>query len=142
VLPPGTVGLNWLLASLDANVKYRGFSFLGEYYFRSLSDFSGTPVSPLFDHGFLLQAGYFLWPEKLELLARWSRVVGNSGTLGEDWQSADEVAGGVAWYIRGHDLKLVFDVTHLNGAPIFSPTLNIFPRDDGWLFRTQFQFMF
>ncbi len=96
----------------------------------------------MFDHGFLLQAGYFIVREKLELAARWSRVVGNSGTLGGPDRSADEIAGGMTWYIRNQNLKLVTDVTHLNGAPVSSSATNIRPRDEGWLFRTQFQVMF
>jgi hypothetical protein len=142
VLPVGTNEFSMLLYSADLNFKYHGFSLLSEYYARWLTDFAGTPVQDLFDHGFLLQAGYFLIPEKLELLARWSRVVGDSGTLGGARQSADEVAGGIGWYFRGQSLKLVTDVTHLNGAPVNSPSTNIRPGDDGWLVRTQFQFLF
>jgi hypothetical protein len=37
---------------------------------------------------------------------------------------------------------MTFDVTHVNGAPISSSTLNMLPGDDGWLFRTQFQWRF
>jgi len=55
--------------------------------------------------------------------------------------SADEVAAGMSWYIRGHNLKLTFDVTKLNGAPPRDPALNIRPGDDGLLFRSQSQFM-
>jgi hypothetical protein len=50
--------------------------------------------------------------------------------------------GGIAWYIRGHHLKLVFDATHLNGAPLSVGALNIRLGDEGWLYRTQLQFMF
>jgi len=95
-----------------------------------------------FDHGFWLQAGYFLVPHKLELTGRWSRVVGNSGTLGAARQSADELAGGLAWYINRQHVKLTADLTHLDGAPINSAALDITPGDIGWLFRTQIQFSF
>lgn len=142
ILPAAVSEYDAILYSVDANFKYRGLSLLSEYYFRSITGFSGATVPDLFDQGFLLQGGYFLLPEKLELLARWSRVVGNSGTLGGLDQSADEVAGGLGWYIRGHNLKLVFDATHLNGAPVNSTAANIRPRDAGWLFRTQFQIVF
>ena len=57
-------------------------------------------------------------------------------------QSSDEVAAGIAWYIKGHNAKLVFDVTHLNGAPLSSARLDILPGDAGWLLRTQFQLAF
>ena len=140
---PGTVNMfDVQLYSIDANFKYRGVSLLSEYYFRNLSRFDGAPIPDLFDHGFMLQAGSFVIREKLELLARWSRVVGDSSTLGTPNTSADEVAGGIAWYIKGHNLKMVFDVTHLNGATVNSTAENIRPRDVGWLFRTQFQLMF
>ena len=81
-------------------------------------------------------------PEKLQLLTRWSRVVGDSGTLGVTDQSTDEVAGGLAWYFRDNHAKLVADVTHLDGAPINSSALDVTPGDRGWLYRTQIQFSF
>ena len=86
--------------------------------------------------------GYFLIPEKLQFVTRWSRVVGNSGTLGVETQSAEEVAAAVVWYFRGQNAKIVFDATNLDGAPISSAALDIFPGDRGWLYRTQIQFAF
>ncbi len=142
LLPKGVNQFNVQLYAVDANFKYCGFSLLSEYYIRVLNQFDGPPVNTLFDHGFMLQAGYFIVPQKVELLSRWSRVVGNSGTLGLHDRSSDEVAGGIAWYIRGHNVKFVTDLTHLNGATINSTNTNIRPGDQGWLLRTQFQFMF
>ena len=127
---------------VDASCKYRGWSVTSEYYFRYVDGFQGGSVPALFDHGFWLQAGKFLVPRKLELLSRWSRVVGSSGTLGRENQSADEIAGGFAWYFRDQQAKLTCDVTHVNGAPISSSALDMFPGDIGWLFRTQIQFAF
>jgi hypothetical protein len=95
-----------------------------------------------FDHGFWLQMGYFVIPEKLQFLLRWSRVAGNSGTLGDQNQSAEELAGGLVWYLNGQHAKIVLDATHLDGAPISSSALDIFPGDLGWLYRTQIQFAF
>ena len=132
-----------LLAAVDANLKYRGLSVLTEYYFRSLTDFAGGPaVEDLFDHGFMLQTGMFLIRERLEILGRWSRVVGDSGTLGSTVESFDEVAAGVVLYFRGHSSKLTFDVTHLNGAPVRDLALNVLPGDDGMMYRTQLQIRF
>jgi hypothetical protein len=142
MLPAGVTAYDIGLFTIDSHLKYRGVSVIAEYYFRNLSRFSGAPVADLFDHGFLLHTGYFVVPKHLELLARWSRVVGNSGTLGAATESADEVAAGIVWYIRGHNLKLTFDATHLNGAPVSSRPMNILPGDAGWLFRSQFQLKF
>ena len=104
--------------------------------------FKGATLPNLFDHGFWFQLGYFVVPDKLQLLTRWSRVDGNSGTLGAAHQSTDEVAGGLAWYFRGNHAKFVADVTHLDGAPINSSAFDITPGDRGWLYRTQIQFSF
>ena len=142
ILPPGANAYSNTMFAIDGNYKCNGWSMLGEYYFRTIGDVSGASVTALFDHGFLLQSGCFLIPEKLEIIARYSRISGDSGTLGATVESADEVAGGLAWYIRGQDLKLIFDATHLNGSPLRDTSLNILPGDDGMLYRTQFQFRF
>lgn len=130
------------LYALDASFKLHGWSGTLEYYFRSIHGFQGANVPDLSDHGFWLQLGKFIVPEKLQLITRWSRVVGNSGTLGVNNQSAEEIAGGFVWYFRDQHAKIVFDATHLDGAPISSSALDIAPGDLGWLFRTQIQFAF
>jgi hypothetical protein len=128
--------------AVDASLKYRGMSLTNEYYFRSISGFNIASVPDLFDHGFWIQTGYFVLPCKLELVARWSCVMGDSGTLGIAQASADEKAVGAVWYFRGQHAKFTFDAVNLNGAPINSPALNIFPGDSGWQFRNQLQFSF
>ena len=127
---------------MSAYFRVQGWSLSTEYYFRNLSDFSGAAVPDLFDHGFLLQGGCFIIPKKVELMARWSRIVGDSGSLGAGDQSADEIAGGIAWYLKGRNLKLLFDVTQVNGAPVRDSAVGLLPGDDGLLYRTQLQFLF
>ncbi len=130
------------LFAIDASAKYRGWSFTYEYYFRTTNDFQGADLPDLFDHGFWLQIGKFVIPEKLELLSRWSRVDGNSGTLGMANQSAEEIAGGLVWYFREQNAKFTLDATFLDGAPISADSLDIRPGDSGLLYRTQIQFAF
>jgi hypothetical protein len=141
-LPSDVTAYDVAFYTVDAHWKYRGLSIISEYYWRCITNFRGGDVPGLSDHGFNLQFGRFVVPERLELLARWSRIVGNSGTLGATQQSTDEVGIGVAWYLRGHNAKLVFDASRMNGMPLFSPRLDILPGADGWLMRTQFQFAF
>ncbi|TWU58576.1 Phosphate-selective porin O and P [Rubripirellula tenax] len=143
LLLPGGVD-NYSVTSFVANasIKWRGWSSTLEYYWRNIDDFQGATVPTLSDDGFWLQAGKFVIPEKLQLMARWSRVRGTSGMLGVQNESAEEIAAGAAWHFRDQHVKLVVDATHVNGAPISSSALDIFPGDDGWLFRTQFQFGF
>ncbi len=130
------------LFAVDASCKFRGWSTTLEYYFRTINNFEGASVADLYDHGLWLQLGKFIIPDKLQVLARWSRVVGDSGTLAALNQSSDEIAGGLAWYFRDQSAKLVTDLTHLDGAPINSQALDITPGERGWLWRTQIQFAF
>jgi hypothetical protein len=130
------------LYTVDAHGKFRGCSVIAEYYWRCVGNFRGGDISGLSDHGFNLQIGQFVVPEKLELLARWSRIAGNSGTLGLMRQSTDELGLGVAWYLKGHNAKLVLDASRMNGMPVSSPRLDILPGSEGWLMRTQLQFGF
>lgn len=142
LLPVSVVSYTLHNYSLVASGKYRGGSATCEYYFRTIDQFEGGALPGFFDHGFWLQVGQFVIPGKWQWLARWSRVVGNSGSLGNENLSADEVGVGSAWYFRGQNAKLTVDVTQLNGAPINSPALDIAPGADGWLYRTQIQIAF
>jgi hypothetical protein len=142
ILPDGISAYDVWLFTIDTHLKYRGLSIIAEYYWRYISQFSGGNVPSLYDDGFVLQTGYFICPKTLEVLFRWSRIVGNSGTLGLNLQSADEVSTGFVWYIKGHNAKLTFDVSHRDGSPLSSSRLDILPGDEGWLYRTQFQLAF
>ncbi len=142
ILPVAVDSYHVTQFAVDTSLKLHGWSTTFEYYFRNVSGFQGASVPDLYDHGFWCQLGYFIVPNKLQLLARWSRVAGDSGTLGVTQQSTDEIAGGLAWYFHGNHAKLVCDVTRLNGAPINSSALDVTPGDHGWLYRTQIQFSF
>ncbi|TWU04352.1 porin family protein [Stieleria varia] len=142
LLPVAIDSYNVTSFSADVSAKYRGVSATLEYYWRAIDRFRGGNQPAILDHGLWFQMGAFVIPKKLELLGRWSRVQGNSGTLGQQDASAAEVSGGFAWYFRDQHLKLTCDATHLDGAPIQSSTLDIAAGDIGWLYRTQFQFSF
>ncbi len=142
LLPTSVTSYDVALYSLDGSMKFLGVSATCEYYFRNVNGFRGVSLPNLFDHGFWLQTGIFLIPQKLELLSRWSRVQGSSGTLGAFDQSSEEIAGGLVYYFREQQAKLTVDATYLNGASIDSSTLDIAAGDIGWLYRTQLQFSF
>ena len=123
----------WLYA-MDFAWKYAGWSFTSEYFLRWLQDFEGStvPVTEIFDHGFFVDGGYFLVPETIEAIARFSRIT-NDG----NGPSADEYAAGFNWFFKGHNLKLTFDVSVLNGSPAQNSAPGYRAGDDGVLFRTQ-----
>ena len=83
------------LATIDAALKYQGFTVYTEFMYRRLNNFgySGpTPtVGALNDYGGILQGSYFLMPGKLEMFARSSII---NGLYGTPW----EAGGGLNWY--------------------------------------------
>ncbi len=124
------------LWALDAAYKFRGLSLSAEYYFRWLQGIKGDgplPRTTLFDNGFYAQAGYFVIPERVELIARTSQVFGSFG-------NASEYAGGLNWFFRGsHDLKLTVDVSRVIGSPVSNTGTDYQPGQIGVLFRSQLQ---
>ena len=116
-LAPGVElrSVNVNLWTIDLALKYRGFALSGEYFLRWLNDFSYSggklPMQQLFDHGALLQSGYFVIPGRLEGFARSSFVTGHFG-------GGYEVGGGLNWYIRGNrDWRMTFEVLDVNRSP-------------------------
>ncbi|TWU66231.1 porin [Crateriforma conspicua] len=130
------------LFATDVSTKFRGWSTTLEYYFRTIGNFSGSQSEDLFDHGLWLQIGKFVIPHRMELVTRWSHLTGDSGTLGRQNQSAEEIAAAMVWYLRQQHCKWVTDVTYVDGAPIDSAALDLAPGNAGWLFRSQVQFSF
>jgi hypothetical protein len=142
VTPLGVTAYDVWLYTLDAQLKYRGLSLIAEYYCRDVSQFNGAAVPRLLDDGLVLQTGYFVIVEKLEVITRWSRIMGNSGTLGLRDERSDEFGVGFVWYIKVHNIKLTFDASRFTSAPVSSSRLDLLPGDAGWLLRTQFQAAF
>jgi phosphate-selective porin OprO/OprP len=128
--------------TLDAHWKLRGLSMITEYHWRTLSQFSDGSVPNLSDNGLVLQTGYFLIPRRFEVLARWTKVVGNSGTLGASYERTSEIGTGFVWFMRNQDVKLTADISRIDGVPANSPRLSLQPGDEGWLLRTQLQIGF
>jgi len=82
------------MASVDAGIKYHGLSLEGEYYWRSLSDFSGpgvTGIADIDDHGFQLQSSAMVVRNVLQAYLSGSVIRGSYG-------DASEVRAGVNWY--------------------------------------------
>ena len=127
------------LYTVDLALKYRGFSFSTEWYFRWLEGIRGDgplPLGSLMDHGFYVDAGIFLIPKCLELNSRVSQV---DGLFGDAW----EYSGGVNWYISGtHRNKLTLDLTALRQNPASSSSPGLIPGMDGTLVRAQWQVAF
>jgi hypothetical protein len=78
--------VQYQMASLDAGLKYDGYSLEAEYYWRKLSDFVGTgtdAVADIKDDGYQVQASTMLMPRLLQLYAGVSEIRGDFGNASE-----------------------------------------------------------
>jgi hypothetical protein len=124
------------LYGIDAAMKWRGWSMNAEVFLRWIEDIRGNgalPLTELFQHGFYVEGGRFIIPQRLDWNLRYAQVNGQFG-------DRSEYAVGVNWYpLDKPTMKISFDVTALDGSPLQNRTSDILVGDDGVLFRTQFQ---
>jgi hypothetical protein len=107
--------------AIDGGLKKSGFSVNGQYFLRWLGDFEADgplPLASTFDHGFELSSGKFIFPKKLMLYARGSKVFGQ-------FANPYEYGGGFKWYFLPTErLWLTGELMRVKGAPYsgaFSP---------------------
>ncbi len=173
--------------------KYRGFSVTNEWWFRNLNNFhsarnghdqiiyqastaGGGSANALFpsqhgllDYGMQLQAGYFVIPKKMELVARWSWISGQSGDINGNgrfttvtvpgvtgpvrvvdgafrhFHEADEYTVGLNYFFWGESLKWQTDVGFYRGGNPAGGGASLAGFQtglDGYLIRTQFVLFF
>jgi phosphate-selective porin OprO/OprP len=102
----------------DVALHYRGASLLGEVYRRDLSLEAAPTASST---GYMIQAGYFVIPQRLEVagrLASWDpREPVASAHVLQDVEAGEHEAGlAVGYFLNNHNLKLQSDVRRL-GQP-------------------------
>lgn len=136
-LAPGVIVQEFQLSliAIDFAYKYRGLSLSTEIYRQGLSNLQGNgplPVSTLETYGGLVQGGYFIVPQKVELYSRNSFVTGAYG-------SGTEIAGGANWFVlKGKsNLRYTFDTAWLEGSPADQNRTGFVAGQSGLLIRTQ-----
>lgn len=141
-----------------AAAKYRGFSILNEWWFRSMNNFQTTraganniiysvagvntpagaaanylfPSKSLFDYGMNVQAGYFLIPKRLEVAARWSWITGDSGDAFGNGTFRTITVPGVAGTVRVANGAF----THNHESSEYTVGLNYFFKRHLWKWQT------
>lgn len=105
-------------AAIDAGVKYRGFSFQSEYYFRTLDHFVATgplPLTSIYDHGFMAEASYMVVPKTLAAYA-----VG--GSVFDQFERRPWEAGGGLSYYPSHtrSWRMNLHLVHVERSPASS----------------------
>jgi hypothetical protein len=117
------------MTSLDAGMKYRGYSLDAEYYWRWVDDFdvvNGTiPVDDLFDHGFQLQASAMVVPRTLQAYLSGSKIFGE---YGDPW----DAALGFNWFpYRNQNLRANFQLLYLDESPVGYSSVPFIVGGDG-----------
>jgi phosphate-selective porin OprO and OprP len=109
VLPGADERTAW---SVDAWLKAGPFDLIGEFLQEHVHPRTVNGVPPGFDafttDGFYVTAAYYLIPKKLQAVVQWQHL--NPGQKGNDGISS--IVGGLNYYIRGDDLKLMVNYFH------------------------------
>ena len=93
------------------------------------------PFNELYTDGFYFDTGYMIFPETLEIAGRISTV---DGLFGDNW----EYAAAMNIFFKGHNNKLTFDVTYLDGSPVSNTGANYRVGDRGVMGRSSWQVAF
>ena len=119
-LAPGVTvqTLTYREIAADAGVKYRGFSFQGEYYWRKLDDFVATgplPLTSIFDKGFMAEAMYMVVPKTLG-------VYSAGGYIFDQFERHPWELGGGASYYPSHtrSWRVNLHLLHVDKSPASS----------------------
>jgi phosphate-selective porin OprO and OprP len=109
VLPSPDERTAW---SVDAWLKIGQFDLIGEFLQEHVEGRTVNGVSPDFadftTDGYYITGAYYVIPKKLQVAARWEHL--NPGQKGNDGISS--ITGGLNYYIRGDDLKLMLNYIH------------------------------
>jgi hypothetical protein len=108
--------VDYKMMSLDAGIKYHGFSLEGEYYRRWLTDFTGTntsSIAPITNDGYQLQSSAMVVRKILQVYLSGSQIFG--GHFGD----ASELRAGGNWYFtKQRGLRVNAEFIQLNNCPV------------------------
>lgn len=109
-VPYPSGGVDYVNASADAVLKWRGWSVTSEVMYRDAGRQSGTeqPLPVRSGLGAYVQSGWML-SARAEVSGRYSHLAPRSGS-DDTFVEVDEAGGGLSYYVRGHDLKVQGDV--------------------------------
>jgi hypothetical protein len=115
---PGIVveRVTYEMMSIDAGIKYKGFSLEGEFFQRWLSNFDGLNtggIADIVDHGYQLQASAMVIPRKLQVYVSGAQIFG--GPYGDD----SEFRAGLNWYfMKERGLRFNGEFIRVHRSPV------------------------
>ncbi len=114
---PGTTveKVTYDMVSLDGGIKYRGLSLEAEYYWRWLSDFTGTntgAIEDIDDHGFQVQSSAMAVRNLLQVYLSGAAIRGRYG-------DSSEVRAGANYFpLKERGFRVNAEWLHLNKSPV------------------------
>lgn len=138
---PGTTveQVKYQMASVDAGIKYRGYSLEGEYYWRKLSHFRGPGTAllvPIRDEGLQLQASAMFVPRLLQGYVGTSRIDGHYG------DAAEYRAGFNYFPRRSRGLRVNGEWINLDDSPVGYTAVPYPVGGNGNVFHMNFELNF
>jgi hypothetical protein len=140
-------------ATLDWSAKWRGLSIVTSAYFQqvnqnegNLSSASASSISfgpfnqaktSFFQHGYYGQVGYFVIPDKLEVLGRAGVLLTEGGPNAGEFYSV-----GANYYVYGNNVKVQSDVTYTPEAAYTDSAASLLQNTHDLIFRMQLQLKF
>lgn len=135
VFAPGTQieAAMYRMASIDAGLKYHGYSLEAEYYRRWIDDFdvrgTGTlPISDLDDHGFQVHASAMALPERLQVYVTGSKIWGE---YGDPWDAA---VGVNVFPVKREEFRFQVEALRLERSPVGNYSLPEIVGGTGWVY--------
>jgi hypothetical protein len=141
--PFGTGGkveeARYRMASIDAGIKYRGFSLEGQWYWRWVDKFKtlGTiPVDEIKDNGVAVQLSGMPIKDYLQAYVTYSKIWGENG-------NPNEYALGLDYYPFGRrEMHVNLEAIHLDRSPVGGYHIPVPVGGKGWVFLTDWVLMF
>lgn len=131
--------VKYRMASVDAGIKYRGYSLEGEYYWRKLSHFRGpgtAVLAPINDNGLQLQASAMFVPRLLQGYFGTSHIRGHYG------DAAEYRAGFNYFPRRSRGLRLNGEWINLDNSPVGYTAVPYPVGGNGNVFHVNFELNF
>ena len=131
--------VQYQMASIDAGLKYRGYSLEAEYYRRWLSDFVGTGtgiIPDITDDGFQIQASAMVLPSLLQLYVGMSEITG-------DYGDGSEFRAGFNYFPkRSRGLRLNGEWMSLDDVPVGYTAVPYAVGSNGHVYHINFELNF
>ncbi len=107
--------VDYRMTSIDAGVKYHGLSLEGEYYWRWLTNFTGTNtggIPEVKDNGYQLQSSGMVIKDVLQAYVSGSQVFGQYG------DASEFLFGGNWYFMKQRGLRLNGEFIHVDHSPV------------------------